>query len=359
MIKVLLVGAGAVVEGNYLYALRRLEKADALRIVSVADPNMLRARQIAARFKQACPYPDFDSALENGSYDLALIASPPSLHADHACAALEHGCHVLCEKPMTTTAADAHRMNAAAENAGRALGVVFPRRFYSSVADVAKLVANGDLGDDLRFTYREGGAFDWPSASGAVFSRETAGGGALIDKGVHLLDQLNWIFGDPVVLSAVDDSLAGGVETNSQLELAFPNARGTLHVSWEYPLNNGLRIQGSSGEIMLECGEIRTYRRKTREGWMRVPATTTWPADLKRSGGKRRRPDFEFESIELLVIGMLRRITYGEPYLVTGVQAAGVQAVIDKAYQLTQPMACPWLAHSEEEAARAKYWRAG
>lgn len=359
MIKALLVGAGAVVENNYLYPLRRLEKADAIRIVGVADPNTSRAQQIAARFKRARPYPDCDSALESGSYDLAVIASPPGLHADHTCAALEHGCHVLCEKPMTTTAVDAQRMIIAAERAGRVLGIALPRRFYPNFADVAKLVANGDLGDELRFTYREGGTFDWPAASDAAFSRETAGGGALIDKGVHLLDQLSWIFGDPLVVSAFDDSLAGGVETNAQLELAFPNARGTMHVSWEYPLNNGLRIQGSSGEVVLECGEIRTYRRKMSDGWMRVPATTSWPADLRRSGDKRRRPNFGFDCIELLVIAMLRCITYGEPFPVTGVQAARLQVAIDEAYRQAQPMACPWLTGREQEAARAKYWRAG
>lgn len=156
-------------------------------------------------------------------------------------------------------------------------------------------------------------------------------------------------------MSAFDDSLAGGVETNSQLELAFPNARGTMQVSWEYPLNNGLWIQGSSGEIMLECGEIRTYRRKTREGWMRVPAATSWPADLTRSGGKRLRPNFGFDTIELLVIAMLRCITYGEPFPVTGVQAARLQVAIDKAYQHAQSLACPWLSEREQEAARAKY----
>lgn len=359
MIKALLIGAGAVVENNYLYPLRRLEKAGALRVVSVVDPNMSRAQHIAARFKRARAYPDCDSALENGSYDLALIASPPGLHADHTCAALEHGCHVLCEKPMTTTAADAQRMNVAAEQAGRVLGVAFPRRFYSNFADVARLVANGDLGDDLRFTYREGATFDWPAASAAAFTREKAGGGVLIDKGVHLLDQLSWLFGDPAVLSAFDDSLAGGVETNSRLELAFPRARGTMQVSWEYPLNNGLRIQGSSGDVMLECGEIRTYRRKTRDGWMRVPATTSWPADLTRSAAKRLRPNFGFDCIELLVIAMLRCITYGEPFPVMGVQAARLQVAIDEAYRQAQPMACPWLAQREQEAARAKYWRAG
>ncbi|WP_431234893.1 Gfo/Idh/MocA family protein [Mycolicibacterium psychrotolerans] len=85
----------------------------------------------------------------------------------------------------------------------------------------------------------------------------------LLDIGVHMLDQLAWIFGDPVVTRAFDDSFEGGVETNSLLSLTFPRGRGIMQVSWEYPLNNGLRIRGSSGEVILDNADIRTYRRKT------------------------------------------------------------------------------------------------
>ncbi|WP_431234894.1 Gfo/Idh/MocA family protein [Mycolicibacterium psychrotolerans] len=156
MIRILLIGAGAVVEELYQFPLQRLEKAKAVEVLGVVDPNESRGRQIAAKFKRAHPYPDCEAAFRDGSYDLAIIASPPALHAEHACVAFEHGCHVLCEKPMTTTVGDANRMNAAAAKADRTLGVAYPRRFYSNFADVARLVANGELGDDLEFTYREG-----------------------------------------------------------------------------------------------------------------------------------------------------------------------------------------------------------
>jgi predicted dehydrogenase len=357
MIEGLLIGAGAVVEELYCSQLRRIEKSGAMRVVGVVDPNQSRARRIAAAFERARYYPDCDAAFEGGSYDLAIITSPPGLHADHARAAFEWGCHVLCEKPMTTTAADANRMNAAAKKAGRVFGVAFPRRFYATFADVARLVASGDLGDELRFTYREGGTYGWPAVTDAAFRREKSGGGALLDKGVHMLDQLSWIFGEPVLERAFDDSLVGGVETNSRLELAFPRARGVMHVSWEYPLNNGLRIWGSSGEVMLDLDDIRTYRRKTREGWMRVPATTDWPADMVQSGGKRVRPSNYLICFELQLIAMLRCIAYGESFPVTGAQAAGVQATMEKAYERAEPMGCPWLSVAEQVAARTKHWK--
>ncbi len=359
MISVLLIGAGAVVEECYRAPLRRLEKAKAIRVLGVVDPNESRGRQIAAKFKRARSYSDCQAAFQNGSYDLAIIASPPGLHADHACVAFEHGCHVLCEKPMTTTVADADRMNAAAAKADRALGVAYPRRFYSNFADVARLVASGELGDELEFAYREGGTYGWPIATDAAFRRERSGGGALLDMGVHLLDQLTWIFGDPVVSRSFDDSFEGGVETNSLLSLTFPRARGIMQVSWEYPLNNGLWIRGALGEVMLDGGDIRTYRRKTPQGWSLVPAETSWPAGLAPAGGKRRRPGNYLACFDAELIAMLRCILFGEALPVTGVQAARVQAAIEEAYERAEPLGCPWLPEDEQIAARAKHWKAG
>lgn len=357
MIEGLLIGAGAVVEEHYRPTLRRLERLGAMQVAGVVDPDESRGRRIAAEFKQARYYPDCGEALAARSFDLAMVTSPPGLHADHAVAAFEHGCHVLCEKPMTTTMADANRMNAAADRAARVLGVAYTRRFYASFADVAKLVAGGDLGDELQFAYREGGTYGWPVATDAAFRREKSGGGALFDKGVHVLDQLSWIFGDPVVERAFDDSLVGGVETNSILELVFPHARGTMHVSWEYPLNNGLRIWGSAGEVALDLDDIRTYRRKSSDGWMLVPAKTDWPADMVRSGGKRVRPVNYPVCFEVQLIAMLRCIAYGEAFPVTGIQAAGVQAAMEKAYELAEPMHCPWLSEAEQMAAHTKHWK--
>lgn len=358
MIGVVLVGAGAVVQEHYCHPLRRLEKGGAVRVVAVVDPDVDRARGVAGRFKAARAYPDTDSAWAGGSYDLAIVASPPGLHADHACDAFRHGCHVLCEKPMTVSTDEAARMNAAAAAADRVLGVAFPRRFYANVADVARLIRDGELGENVRFTHREGSTYSWSIATGAAFQREKSGGGALLDRGVHMLDQLNWLFGGPVVVDrAYDDSLQGGVETNSRLELTFPRAVGTMQVSWEFPLYNQLHVWGTAGEVILQPDDIRTYLRKTTGGWLRVPAKADWPADMARVAGKRFRPANGQDCFEAELIAMLRCIAFGEAYPVTGVQAQAVQAAIEDAYRQAQPLECSWLSADEQAAARARHWR--
>lgn len=359
MIEILMIGAGAVVEHNYGPPLRRLEDAGMVRVLGVADPNEERARRISQRFKAARWFSTVEAALGAGPYDLAVVASPPGLHADHTCAALAHGCHVLCEKAMATTPDSARRMNDAAERVGRVLAVAFPRRFCANFADVARLVADGELGAELQFVYREGSTYRWGIVTGAAFRREQSGGGALIDTGVHMLDQLNWLFGDPIVVErSFDDSLTGGVETNARLALTFPKARGVLQVSWEYPLNNGLYIRGTQGEVFLSGQDMLGYRRKTRDGWIRIPARADWPANLEEHCTKRMRPDNGLACFEAELITMLRCIAYGEPFPVTGLRAMPVLEAIADAYEKAQPMDRPWLPAAERSAAQARHWKA-
>ncbi len=111
MIDVVIVGAGAVVEVFYRAPLKKLEKAGALRVAAVADVDEARANRTAGQFRNARSFTELEHALSGMAFDLAIIASPPALHAQHSIIAFEHGCHVLCEKPMSTTPADAAQMN--------------------------------------------------------------------------------------------------------------------------------------------------------------------------------------------------------------------------------------------------------
>lgn len=354
--KVVIIGAGAVVDSHYQTPLKRLEKAGALRVMAVADVDESRGTRIAKRFRHARAFTDVEVAFDEMSYDIAVIASPASLHAHHAIKAFEHGCHVLCEKPMSTTPAEATRMNSASTRADRALCIAFPRRFWPSLADVASLVAQGELGDDMRFSYRDGQTYHWPITTAAAFQREQSRGGALLDMGVHLLDALTWIFGDDVeVEKAFDDGWAPGVDTNARLELVFPRARGAMQVSWEYPLNNGLRIQGSRGELVLG-NELSVYRRRTAASWIQVPATTDWPSDTKQAGGERLRPRTAQEVFQVQLIAMLRCIAYEERFPVDGIRAAGLQATIEESYRKSEPLDPIWLSETERRAARARHW---
>src|SRR5690625_725415 len=129
--------------------------------------------------------------------DVVPIATPTFLHAPMASAALEAGLHVLCEKPMAENSAGAARMVEAATRAGRVLDVSFNHRQRGDVAALRRVVDSGVLG---KLYYAKTG---WLRRQGIPglgtwFTRaQSAGGGAMMDIGVHMLDMSLHLMGEP------------------------------------------------------------------------------------------------------------------------------------------------------------------
>lgn len=360
MLNVAIIGCGAVVEDLHVPPLLKLARRGALRVTALVDSQPARIEKLRREFPGARGHGSPAEAYAAGPVSLTLITSPPSLHVAHGLAAFAAMSHVFTEKPMVTTGADADRLTAAATVAKRVLAVGLPRRYFPHVAEVAALVASGELGDELTFTYREGGPYLWPVASEAPFRRAISGGGVLMDKGVHMLDTLDQLFGAAEVVRSADDSLRDGVESNARLELRYPqfNACGTLQLSWDQPLNNGLWLRGARGEIWLGLDDIGVYRRRAPGGpWREIRATATWPTTLSPRP-KCATPDGYCDCMLFQWIGVLRAIQFGEAPAVDGLRATRVIRAIESAYRQTEPLDLPWLSTPERAALKANHWRA-
>ena len=122
-------------------------------------------------------------------------ARPNALHAEQSIAALAAGKHVLCEKPMATTSADAEAMLAAAARHDRLLLVLHPWRHHPAVIAVRDAIAAGELGRVVR-THGYGVHADW-GPSGWFTDPALAGGGALVDMGIHAIDTARFLLGEP------------------------------------------------------------------------------------------------------------------------------------------------------------------
>jgi len=127
--------------------------------------------------------------------DAVVIATPNALHAEQAIACLLGGKHVLVEKPMAMTVAECDAMIAAARDSGMSLMVGHCWRFHPSVIEVRDEVARGELGEIVK-THGYGIHKGW-GPSGWFTQRALAGGGALIDMGVHAIDTARFVLGDP------------------------------------------------------------------------------------------------------------------------------------------------------------------
>ncbi|TCP56114.1 putative dehydrogenase [Tamaricihabitans halophyticus] len=189
-----------------------------------------RARTQAAADKMGWPEvtTDWTSLLERSDVDVIDICTPGDSHADMAIAALAAGKHVICEKPLANTLAEAERMaSAAAEAAERGVRamVAFNYRRVPALAFARRLVADGRLGElrHVRATYLQ----DWLANPDAPMSwrlrKEHAGSGALGDIGAHIVDATQFVTGEPIEgVSALTDTFVrrrpGTATGNGRLE---------------------------------------------------------------------------------------------------------------------------------------------
>lgn len=172
-----------------------------VEVVAIADPAEARLGQIAAIYNIENYFADYKDLVTRDDIDVVSVATPNFLHAPVTIAALEHGKHVLCEKPLARSSAEAEAMVRAATAAGRVLDVAFNHRQRGDVQVLKNYINSGGLG---RVYYAKA---SWmrrsgiPGMGGWFTNREMAGGGPMIDLGVHILDMALYLLGEPQVIS--------------------------------------------------------------------------------------------------------------------------------------------------------------
>ena len=170
-------------------------------LVALCDVDEARLQSVAAKMGVPEQYTDTRKMFRQAGLDAVSIAVPNKFHAPLTIAALQAGLHVLCEKPMATTVADAERMQEAARKARKNLMINFSFRFTEASGALKQQVDAGVIGD-IYF-----GRSVWHRRRGMpggwFTDKELAGGGPLIDLGVHRLDLALWLMGypEPVAVS--------------------------------------------------------------------------------------------------------------------------------------------------------------
>jgi predicted dehydrogenase len=172
-----------------------------MAVVTGRNPEGVRAA--AERFGWAEAETDWRRAVERDDIDVVDVVVPGYAHAEVAIAALEAGKHVLCEKPLANTVAEAEAMTrAAAEAAGRGVFAMvgFTYRRVPAITLARQMVAAGDIGEvrQARAVYLQ----DWLSDENTPLTwrlaKETAGSGALGDIGAHIVDAVQFVTGQQV-----------------------------------------------------------------------------------------------------------------------------------------------------------------
>jgi predicted dehydrogenase len=230
---------------------------------------------------------DWETVVNDPDIDIVAVCTSNKFLAPITIAALESGKHVLCEKPMGRNAAEAAEMAVAAHRAHRILKVGFTLRFHPAIRQAYQLCARGDLGPIffVQASYGHGGRPGYEKEWRG--DPELAGGGELLDQGVHLLDLSRWFLGDVDVITAITPRWhwqVAPLEDNAFVLLQGPGGRvASLHTSWtmwknrfsfEVTGRDGyLRITGLGGSYGVES---LTIGRKETEGGVPHETVTTF-----------------------------------------------------------------------------------
>jgi predicted dehydrogenase len=185
------------------------------RLAAICGRDRAAAESAAARLGWAATETDWRALIARDDVQLIDIAAPGSLHAPVAIAALQAGKHVLCEKPLANTLAEAERMSAAADAAfpsGARAMVGFNYRRVPALALARRLVEQGRIGTlrHVRAVYLQDWLVDPDSPLTWRLQAERAGSGALGDLGAHIVDLARFLTGDEIVgVSAVSATFVG------------------------------------------------------------------------------------------------------------------------------------------------------
>lgn len=352
--QVVLIGCGAASEILYASALHKLSEEGVIELAALVDPVPERTSTIAKRFPLARLFQDTDTMLAEIAPDLAIIVTPHRFHADLAIKCLGKGSHVLCEKPMATTTPDCDRMLEAAEKAERLLAVGHFRRFFPSSMMFKRILDAGLLGAVRSFRFLEGEVYSWPAQTASFFKRAEAGGGVLIEAGVHTLDLLLWWLGDVEEVLYQDDAV-GGVEANCRVHLKMTSgAQGIVQLSRDWPLPNRYVVECENGWIGYTYDVVnRIEWGFHNSGWglsaeIRTMATATQFGMRDLGAGVPGFVDC-FAAQLRNVVGAL----HGKESLqISSKNARKAVALIEKCYRNRTLLEMPWLSDLEMRRAR-------
>jgi len=351
-VRIALVGCGAVSTHYYAPALQELQRAGEVVLAAVFDPDMDSAERLAAQFP-AVVVADSFGALQAAAFELAVVASPPTLHASQSIQLLRAGRAVLCEKPMATTLVDAKAMVEVAAALRIPLAVGMVRRFFPAAEFIRDAIALGVLGELSSFNLAEGSAdFGWPVTSPGYFQRQQAGGGVLMDIGVHVFDLLTWWLGEPAALEYADDAM-GGIEANCLVSCTYASGlQGKIRLSRDAPLANQFTLRGSRGWLRWSAN-VADAVEIGLQGSTHLLEATLRRTGLAGTSLRSAAPAYNFEQSFVSQLRNVARAVRGRQTLrVPASDALAAIRQLEYCYGHRSLLALDWLGDAEVERAR-------
>ena len=250
MFKVGIISCGMITNSAHIPAYKHF--SDDFEIVAVCDVREEPAKDTAQRHNIKKYYTDAEEMLKNESLDVVSVCVPNCLHKKFTMLALSYDCNVMCEKPLAFTYSDAKEMYDYAKQQGKLLMACQSMRFTPDRLAAKKLIDCGEIGNIYYGEFkriRRRGIPTW----GKFHIKEFSGGGAFVDIGVHMVDALLWLMGNPKLKSVC--ASAEKYHTGEIGSLEGSGARtGEVHNAEKFNLDEMNVEDFSSGTLVFENG---------------------------------------------------------------------------------------------------------
>lgn len=280
--KLAVIGAGLIGQRH----LELIHANPACQLIAVCDPNP-NAAAIAAQYGVPF-YPTYRALLDECSFDGAIIATPTDLHTEIGIACAARGVHILVEKPIAATVADAQRLIDAAQHHGIEILVGHHRRHNPLVQKARDLVQQGRIGKlvtvSAHFLLKKPDDY----FVGAEWRTLRPGGGPALINVIHDIDNLRFICGDVKQVYAQMSSATRGFEVEDAMSVSLTFANGALGSivasdltpsPWSYELTSGENsvypnypencyyFCGTEGSLAFPQMTLWTYADQSKAGW--------------------------------------------------------------------------------------------
>lgn len=269
MLKVGLIGFGFMGRMHFDNYVRLMAEGEPVQLVAVCDLLIDELKEGKASGNIATEqevydlspyrlYDNIDNMLANETFDIVDIALPTYLHAEYACALMEKGIDVLCEKPMALKSEDAWKMVETSRRTGRKLMIGQCLRFWPAYEYLQACV------EDKRYGEVVGGYFFRGSAAPKNwFLDGSLSGGNIVDMHIHDTDMIHWLFGKPEKVSTIARNvIPGSGYDNVSTNYIYPdgkaiNAQSDWTLEGDYGFSMTYRVNFEGGNLVFENGQVK------------------------------------------------------------------------------------------------------
>lgn len=310
---------------------------DGLRLEVVVTSNPDRRAQVLRDHPRARVVGSAEQLVGSGEVDLVVVATPNRFHVPTASMAVRAGLPVVVEKPLAATSEEGRRLVAEARGNGVPLTVFQNRRWDGDFRTVRRLIADGELGEVLRFESRYE---RWRPSIRARWREEAApeeAGGLLYDLGVHLVDQALQLFGPVVSVYAEVDGRRPGTKVDDDDFVALAHAGGTRSHLWASAVaaqfGPRMRVLGARAgytKYGLDVQEeaLRAGERPGRAGWGEEPPDRWGTVGVE---GDLREVPTEPGSYQLFYAQLVAALREGAPLPVDPAESVAALEVLEAA----------------------------